>query len=149
MAVPVIVAGAAAIAARLAAKKAAQELTKTTAKKALSKTVRATKNADRINTAAAKGRTIGSPVARVNPQGKLKVQEYMTGKPVKGKIKNIKDTAQLVEYNAGSAKKLTSLKYGPKELRGIKGRTPKPTTPKVSTKPRANRTRVGQKTKGK
>jgi hypothetical protein len=144
-----IVMGAAAIAARIAAKKAAQKVAVKTAKKAWSKTVRATKNADRINTAAAKGRTIGSPVARVNSKGKLKVTEYMTGKPVKGKIKNIKDTAQLVEYNAGSAKKVTSLKYGPKELRGVKGRTVKPTTPKVPTKPKANRTRVGKPTKKK
>ena len=147
MPVPII-AGAAAIAARIAAKKAAQQLTKTTAKKAWSKTVRATKTADRINTAAAKGRTIGSPVARVNPQGKLKVTEYMTGKPVKGKIKNIKDTAQLVEYNAGSTKKITSLKYPPKDLKRINSRTSKPTTPKVPTKPRAKRTRTGQKAKG-
>lgn len=138
MPVPVIAAGAAAVAARLAAKKAAQELTKKAAKKAA-----------RINASAAKSRTIGSPVASVKPNGKLKVVEYMTGKPVKGKIKNIKDSAQLVEYNAGSTKKITSLKYGPKELRGVKSVTSKPTTPKVPTKPKANRTRAGKPAKKK
>lgn len=138
MPVPIIAGAAAAVAARLAAKKAAQELAKKAAKKAT-----------RINTAAEKGRTIGSPVARVNSKGKLKVTEYMTDLPVKGKIKNIKDTAQLVEYNAGSAKKITSLKYGPKELRGVKSRTSKPTTPKVPTKPKASRTRTGKPTKKK
>ena len=84
MPVPIIAAGAAAVAARLAAKKLAQE---------------AAKKAIRINTSAAKGRTIGSPVAGVNSKGKLKVVEYMTGNKVKGKIKDIKDNAQLVEYN--------------------------------------------------
>ena len=138
MPLPIIAGAAASVAARVAAKKLAQKAVKS-----------ATKKATRINTAAEKGRTIGSPVARVNSKGKLKVTEYMTDLPVKGKIKNIKDTAQLVEYNAGGAKKITSLKYGPKELRGVKGRTPKPATPKVPTKPKANRTRIGKPTKKK
>jgi Flp pilus assembly protein TadG len=132
MPVPIIAAGAAAVAARLAAKKLAQE---------------AAKKAIRINTSAAKGRTIGSPVAGVNSKGKLKVVEYMTGNTVKGKIKNIKDTAQLVEHNAGSSKKITSLKYPPKNLRSINSRTNKPITSKVPVKPKANRTRSGNKAK--
>lgn len=129
MALPMIAAG---IAARAVAKKVAQT---------------AAKKATKINTAAAKGRTIGSPVARVNPQGKLKVQEYMTGLPVKGKIKNIKDTAQLVEHNAGSTKKITSLKYPPKDLRSINSKTNKPATPKVPVKPRKTAAKPGAKRK--
>ena len=126
-------------AARAVAKKAAQEAAKKAAQTAA-------KKATRINTSAAKGRTIGSPVASVNTKGKLKVTDYMTGKPVKGKIKNIKDTAQLVEHNAGSSKKITSLKYPPKDLRNVSSKTNKPTTPKVPVK-NANRTRSGQKAK--
>jgi hypothetical protein len=97
----------------------------------------AAKKATRINAAAAKGRTIGSPVAWRNSKGKLKVTEYMTGKPVKGSMRNIKDTAQLTEYNAGSSKKITSLKYPSKYLRSINSRTKKPTTPKVPVKKKA------------
>ena len=97
----------------------------------------AAKKAARINTTAAKGRTIGSPVASVNSKGKLKVVEYMTGKPVKGSMRNIKDNAQLTEHNAGSSKKITSLKYAPKDLRSINSRTKKPTTAKVPVKKKA------------
>jgi hypothetical protein len=61
----------------------------------------------------------------------------MTGKPVKGSMRNIKDTAQLTEYNAGSSKKITSLKYPSKDLRSINSRTKKPTTPKVPVKKKA------------
>jgi hypothetical protein len=116
----------------LAAGAAARAVAKKVASNAVKKA--AAKKATRINTSAAKGRTIGSPVARVNPKGKLKVTEYMTGKPVKGSMRNIKDTAQLVEHNAGASKKITSLKYPPKDLRNINSRTKKSTTPKVPVK---------------
>ena len=95
---------------------------------------KAAKLAKRINTTAAKGRQIGSPYATVNSKGKLKVQEYMSEYPVKGSMKKIKDNAQMVEHNAGNSKKITSLKYAPKSLRGIKSRTNKPNTPKVPVK---------------
>lgn len=95
---------------------------------------KAVKMAKRINTSAAKGRTIGSPRAFVDSKGKLKVQEYMTGKPVKGNMRKIKDNAQMVEHNAGNPKKITSLKYPSKNIRGVKSRTEKPNTPKVPVK---------------
>jgi hypothetical protein len=136
---------AAGVAARAVAKKVATSAVKKTATKVAKDA--AAKKATRINAAAAKGRTIGSPVAWRNPKGKLKVTEYMTGKPVKGSMRNIKDTAQLVEHNAGASKKITSLKYPPKDLRSINSRTKKLTTPKVPVKPKANRTRSGNKAK--
>lgn len=95
---------------------------------------KAAKMAKRINTSAAKGRQIGSPYATVNSKGKLKVQEYMSEYPVKGKIRKIKDNAQMVEHNAGNSKKITSLKYPSKNIRGVKSRTEKPNTPKVPVK---------------
>ena len=98
---------------------------------------KAAKLAKRINTSAAKGRQIGSPRAYVNAKGKLKVQEYMSEYPVKGNLRKIRDTAQMVELNAGipkGVKKITSLKYPSKSYRGIKGRTDKPDTPKVPAK---------------
>ena len=98
---------------------------------------KAAKLAKRINTSAAKGRQIGSPHASVNSKGKLKVQEYMSEYPVKGSMRKIKDNAQMVEYNAGNSKKITSLKYAPKSLRGIKSKTNKPNTPKVPVKKKA------------
>jgi hypothetical protein len=102
--------------------------------KVIAGAAKAAKMAKKINTSAAKGRTIGSPVASVSSKGKLKVTEYMTGFTVKGKKKNIKDSAQLVEHNAGSKKKITSLKYPPKNLKSINSRTNKPATPKVPVK---------------
>lgn len=97
---------------------------------------KAIKTAKRINTSAAKSRQIGSPHAFVDSKGKLKVQEYMTGKPVKGNMRKIRDNAQMTEYNAGNSKKITSLKYPSKNIRGVKSRTKKPDTPKVPVKRR-------------
>ena len=100
---------------------------------------KATKMAKRINNSAEKTRKIGGATAKVNPKGKLEVREYMTDFKVKGKIKNIKDNAQMKELNAKRGRKenkVTSLKYPSKDYMGIKSRTKKPTTPKVPTKRR-------------
>jgi len=95
--------------------------------------------AKRINNSAQKTRKIGGANASVNSKGKLEVRETMTDRKVKGKMKNIRDNAQMLELNAKSGrkeKKVTSLKYPSKDYMSIKSRTKKPTTPKVPTKKR-------------
>ena len=102
---------------------------------------KATKMAKRINNSAEKTRKIGGATAKVNSKGKLEVREYMTDWKVKGKIKDIRDNAQMLELNAKRGrkeKKVTSLKYPSKDYMGIKSRTKKPTTPKVPVKKRGN-----------
>jgi len=107
-------------------------------KKVIKGAKKAAKMAKRINnsTEKLKHRT-GTPVAKVSPKGKLEVREYMSDYKVKGKIRDIKDNAQMTEYNAGRTKKITSLKYPSKKYMDIKSRTEKPTTPKVPVKKRS------------
>jgi len=108
-------------------------------KKVIKGAQKAAKMAKRINNSAEKTRRIGGATAKVNPKGKLEVREYMTDFKVKGKVKDIKDNAQMTELNAKRGRKenkITSLKYPSKDYMGIKSRTKKPTTLKVPVKKR-------------
>ena len=90
---------------------------------------KATNLAKRINNSAQKTRKMGGAYASVNSKGKLEVRENMTDRKVKGKVKNIRDNAQMLELNAKSGskeKKVTSLKYPSKNyFKKIKEKTPK------------------------
>ena len=121
---------AVAAAAKIAAKKLAQETAKKAAVKAAAKA-----NAKKI------GRATGS----VNVSSKGKITEYMSGAKVTGKARNIRDNAQRAELEAqGVSKRASVLKYPTKKLVGNPNTL---TTPKVSVKPKANRTRSGNKAK--
>ena len=82
------------------------------------------------------GRIIGSPIMSTSTK-KYKVVEYMTGKPVKGKAKDVMNTARDVERKAGVVKKVSPLRYATSEQKGKKIVTSKPTTPKVPVKKKA------------
>jgi len=85
--------------------------------------------AKRINNSAQKTRKMGGAQASVNSKGKLEVRETMTDRKVKGKVKNIRDNAQMLELNAKRGRneaKVTSLKYPSNNyLRKIKEKAPK------------------------
>ena len=100
---------------------------------------KATNLAKRINNSAQKTRKMGVAQASVNSKRKLEVRENMTNRKIKGKAKDIRDNAQMLELNARNdrkQKKVTSLKYPSKDYMGIKSRTKKPITPKVPVKRR-------------
>ena len=108
---------AVAAAAKLAAKKIAQEAVKKSVKKAAAK---------------ASLKKTGRAAGSVNVSNKGKVTEYMSGAKVKGKARNIRDTAQRAELEAkGYSKRGSVPKYPTKKLIGNSN---KPTTPKVPVK---------------
>jgi Flp pilus assembly protein TadG len=123
---------AVAAAAKLAAKKLAQEAAKKAAVKAAAK---------------ASAKKIGKATGSVNVSSKGKVTEYMSGAKVTGKARNIRDNAQRAELEAqGVSKRKSVLKYPSNKLiKDIKKQTA--STAKVPVKPRASRTRSGNKAK--
>ena len=90
---------------------------------------KATNLAKRINNSAQKTRKMGGAQASVNSKGKLEVRENMTDRKVKGKVKDIRDNAQMLELNAKRGRneaKITSLKYPSKNyFKKIKEKAPK------------------------
>jgi hypothetical protein len=123
---------AVASAAKLAAKKLAQESAKRAAVKAAAK---------------ASPKKIGKATGSVNVSSKGKITEYMSGAKVTGKARNIRDNAQRAELEAqGVAKRKSVLKYPSNKLiKDIKKQIA--STTKVPVKPRASRTRSGNKAK--
>jgi hypothetical protein len=130
-------------AARLAAKKLAQEAAKKSAKKITTGKQKAINKANyKID---GTRRTQGSGAVVVTKSGKLK--EYMSNAPVKGATRKVNDNAQRAEKEAkGYTKRQSVLKYPSNKLiRDLKNQvTPKA---KVPVKPRASRTRSGNKAK--
>jgi len=155
MPVPIIAAGAAAVAARLAAKKLAQEAakkaTKAAAGKMVSKGIKAPRGSAKDITTGKMKAAIKANKYKSEGTGAVNlsttsgnIREYMSGAKVKGAARNVRDNAQRAELEAkGYSKRASITKYPTKKL---VGNPDKLTTPKVPVKT-ANRTRSGNKAK--
>lgn len=123
-----LIGAAAAVAARAIAKKLAQNAAKKSVKKITTGKTKAINKANyKID---GTRRTQGSGAVEVTKSGKLK--EFMSGAPVKGATRNVRDTAQRAEAQAkGYTKRQSVLKYPSKKLiRDIKNQvTPKKPIP--------------------
>lgn len=151
---PAPIIGAAAIAARLVARKIAKDSAKKAVKKRIQKNIvtkggkagRAIENKMRSEMKLPKLTTTGKTkaVAKATPQkvgryagsvnlsSKGKVAEYMSDAKVKGKARNIRDTAQRAELEAKGYSKRASLpKFPSKKIMGNKDKL---TTSKVPVK---------------